>query len=58
MNFTNCHFLPFLGKGQCNQAIEDCTHVDVAIKSYGISILTGITFDGFIDCTETSTISR
>ena len=27
-------------------------HVDVAIKSYVISILTGSTFDGFIDCTN------
>ena len=27
-------------------------HVDVAIKSYVISILTGSTFDGFIDCTD------
>ena len=27
-------------------------HVDVAIKSYVISILTGSTFDGFIDCTH------
>ena len=27
-------------------------HVDVAIKSYAISILTGSTFDGFIDCTS------
>ena len=27
-------------------------HVDVAIKSYAISILTGSTFDGFIDCTN------
>ena len=54
IDFTNCYFLPFLGKGQCNQekAIADCTHVDVAIKSYVISILTGSTFDGFIDCTH------
>ena len=27
-------------------------HVDVAIKSYVISILTGSTSDGFIDCTN------
>ena len=26
--------------------------VDVAIKSYVISVLTGTTFDGFIDCTH------
>ena len=26
-------------------------NVDVAIKSYAISSLTGSTFDGFIDCT-------
>jgi hypothetical protein len=26
--------------------------VDVAIKSYVISFLTGSTFDGFIDCTN------
>ena len=26
--------------------------VDVAIKSYAMSILTGSTFDGFIDCTN------
>ena len=28
-------------------------HVDVAIKSNAISLLTGSTFDGFIDCTKT-----
>ena len=54
IDFTNCQFIYFLGKGQCNQekAVENCTHVDVAIKSYVISILTGSTFDGFIDCTN------
>ena len=29
---------------------KNVLHVDVAIKSYAISILTGSTFDGFIDC--------
>ena len=27
-------------------------HVDVAFKIYAVSILTGITFDGFIDCSS------
>ena len=40
-------FLPFSGKGQFNKQ-----KVNVAIKSYVISILTGSTFDGFIDCTD------
>jgi len=32
--------------------VESCVlYVDVAIKSYAISSLTGSTFDGFIDCT-------
>ena len=33
--------------------LQNVLHVDVAIKSYAISILTGSTFDGFIDCTKT-----
>ena len=44
-------FLPFLGKSQL-KAIKIVRHVDVAIKSYVISILTDSTFDGFIDCTN------
>ena len=32
--------------------LQNVLHVDVAIKSYAISILTGSTFDGFIDCTN------
>ena len=31
---------------------KNVQHVDVAIKSYAVSILTGSTFDGFIDCTK------
>jgi hypothetical protein len=33
--------------------VEACMYynMDVAIKSYAISFLTGSTFDGFIDCT-------
>ena len=31
---------------------KNVLHVDVAIKSYAISILTGSTFDGFIDFTH------
>ena len=33
------------------KSLKIVQHVDVAIKSYVISILTGSTFDGFIDCT-------
>ena len=33
--------------------LEILRHVDVAIKSYVISVLTGSTFDGFIDCMNT-----
>ena len=32
--------------------LKNVQTVDVAIKSYVISILTGSTFDGFIDCTQ------
>ena len=36
------------------KSLKIVQHVDVAIKSYVISILTGSTFDGFIDCTTTN----
>ena len=48
-------FIPFSGKGQFHRykaALKIVHHVDVAIKSYVISILTGSTFDGFIDYTN------
>ena len=34
-----------------NNCPTNVYYVDVAIKSYATSTLTGITFDGFIDCT-------
>ena len=34
------------------KSLKIVQHVDVAIKSYVIYILTGSTFDGFIDCTD------
>ena len=48
-------FIPISGKGQFHRyksALKTVHHVDVAIKSYAISILTGSTFNGFIDCTN------
>ena len=35
-----------------NNCPTNVYYVDVAIKSYATSTLTGITFDGFIDCTS------
>ena len=43
-------FILFSGKSQYKKmALKIVQNIDVAIKSYVIPILTGITFDGFID---------
>ena len=42
-HFDNYTILSFSGKGQLYE------HVDVAIKTFAISFLTGNTFDRFID---------
>ena len=53
-HITNCHFCSIFQvrvNSINRKPLEVVPHVDVAIKSYAISILTGSTFDGFIDCT-------
>ena len=57
---TNCHFCSIFQvrvNSINRKPLQIVHHVDVAIKSYAISILTGSTFDGFIDCTRTKRYS-